>query len=63
MATPSEKLPLKTRMVIYASLLIISAILITTDVAAGFFRGFVGGFLIAVVVGELALYLRRRAAE
>ncbi|MBD1398380.1 hypothetical protein H9Q13_14510 [Pontibacter sp. JH31] len=63
MAAPSEKLPAKTRIILYASLLLVSATLIATDTAAGFFKGFLGGFLIAVIIGELTLYLKRRAAK
>ncbi len=60
MASPSEKISLKNRLIIYAILLSIAAILILTDTAAGFFKGFAGGLLIAVLIGESALYLRRR---
>ncbi|MBX0335208.1 hypothetical protein K3G39_18390 [Pontibacter sp. HSC-14F20] len=67
MEKPIEKLSLKVRLIIYALLLLVAIAMIYSDNFAGyskglanFSEGFAGGLILAVVLGEAALYLRRR---
>ncbi|EJF10034.1 hypothetical protein [Pontibacter sp. BAB1700] len=68
MEKPIEKLSFKARLITYAVLLLVAAAMAYSDNFAGyskglanFSRGFAGGLLLAVVLGEAALYLRRRS--
>ncbi|MBF8961789.1 hypothetical protein I0P70_00915 [Pontibacter sp. FD36] len=68
MEKPLEKFSLKARLITYAVLLLVAAAMTYSDNFAGyskgladFSRGFAGGLLLAIVIGEVALYLRRRS--
>jgi hypothetical protein len=67
MSQPIEKLSFKARLIIYALLLFVAVAMAYSDNFAGyskglahFSRGFASGLLVAIVIGEAALYLRRR---
>jgi hypothetical protein len=63
MSYPIENLPLKTRVTIYAVLLLLALGIHYFTEGSSFWRGFAAGLLLAVIPGELFLYLRRRKAK
>ncbi|WP_299985030.1 hypothetical protein [uncultured Pontibacter sp.] len=50
-------LPRKTRLMIM--MLIATAVIVYTDYVPRIFASFTGGFLIGLLIGEVAIYLRR----
>jgi uncharacterized membrane protein YphA (DoxX/SURF4 family) len=68
MEQPVEKLSLKARLIIYALLLLVATAMAYSDNFVGYSKGlanfsggFAAGLLLAIVLGEGALYLRRRS--
>ncbi|SIQ52294.1 hypothetical protein [Pontibacter lucknowensis] len=49
----------KTRLMIMLSLLIATSFIVYTDYVPRIFASFTGGFLIGLLIGEMAIYLRR----
>jgi hypothetical protein len=52
-------LPGKTRLIIMLLLLVATPVIFYTDYVPRIFASFTGGFLIGLLIGELAIYLRR----
>jgi NhaP-type Na+/H+ or K+/H+ antiporter len=54
-------LPGRTRALIMLLLLVATPVIVYTDGIPGFFAGFSGGLLVGLVLGELAVYLKRKS--
>lgn len=60
MSYPIEKLSFKVRLAIYVVLLLLALGIHYYTEGSSFWRGFALGLIVAVIPGELFLYLRRK---